>query len=120
MWSRIKNSVVINVILLIAAIWASFSAVVMVSQAFSLHKEAQNDQKKIEELNHKKTELEAYIAELQSREAIEREAKKRLDLKLPGEEVVVVVPEEGSNGPGSTEKSIWEKIKFFYFNFFGL
>ena len=120
MWPKIKNSIFLNIILLGLAVWAGLGAVKMAVQAFSLHKEAQDDQRKIEELSRKKTELEAYIAELQSREAIEREAKKRLNLKLPGEEVVVVVPEEGSNGPESTEKSIWEKIKFFSSNLFGL
>ncbi len=120
MWPKIKNSIFLNIILLGLAVWAGWGAVKMAVQAFSLYKEVKEDQGKVEQLTQKKAELEAYIAELQSREAVEREAKNRLNLKLPGEEVVVVVPEEGSNGTGSTEKSIWEKIKFFSSNLFGL
>lgn len=77
-----------------------------------MRKEAKDREEKIIELNQKKAELEAYIAELQSREAIEREAKERLNLKLPGEEVVIVVPEKDS--PEEAPKNIWDKIKSFF------
>lgn len=66
----------------------------MVSRALALRGESKEAEAKIQELLRKKAELEAYALELESRQAIEREAKDRLNLKLPGEEVVVVVPEK--------------------------
>lgn len=121
MWTKIKNSITLNILLALAAAWVLFGAVSMVSQAIFLSKEAREREAKIEELSRKKVELETYIGELESRSAIEREAKIRLNLKLPGEEVVVVVPEKEDPSAGSgQEKKFLEKIKYFFINFFNL
>ena len=90
----------------------------MITQALALRREYKDQQQEIDTLSRKKGELEAYIAELQSREAVEREAKSRLNLKLPGEEVVVVVPkkkelEEDKLG------TFWKRTRGFFSRLFG-
>ena len=118
MWSKIKKSAVLNILLVLTAIWVAYSAYNMVSQALSMRQETEDKQKKIALLGRKKEELEAYIAELQSREAIEREAKSRLNLKLPGEEVVVVVPDK-DNLEEESSGTLWEQVKAFFKGIFG-
>jgi cell division protein FtsB len=113
MWAKIKNSIPLNILLLAAALWIGYSAYSLVGEALALRKEARDSQAKIKQLAHKKAELEAYIAELESRGAVEREAKARLNLKLSGEEVVVVLPEEISPG-AEIQGSVWKKLQMFF------
>ena len=86
----------------------------MAYQALSLHSELDSTQKKIEEVTRKKEELEHRIVELQTPEAVEREAKERLNLKKSGENVVVVVPEKKEVSPKSNLEYFWGKIKNFF------
>lgn len=99
-------------LLLALAVALSVPAFRMVRQALGLYRESINTDKKIQELSQKKEELEAYIARLGTPAAVEKEAKKRLNLKLPGEEVVVVVPEK--NSPKDLKPpSFFDRIKKF-------
>lgn len=102
--SIIRNHSFYVIILLVAlAAAVGYGAARMVLNSVALRGESRETQKQIEELLARKKELEARIAELQNEEAIRREAKERLNLKLPGENVVVVVPEkqEASDAPQS-------------------
>lgn len=102
--SIIRNHSFYAIILLVAlAAAVGYGAARMVLNAMALRGESRETQKQIEELLARKKELEARITELQDEEAIRREAKERLNLKLPGENVVVVVPEkqEASDAPQS-------------------
>ena len=76
-----------------------------------MNREARSNQEKIEELTKKKQELEAYLAELSTDEAIKREAKERLNLKEPGEEVVVVAAEEAGAEKNQENPSFWDRVK---------
>lgn len=116
MWPKIKKSPTLNLLLILAAIWVGYGSYKMISRALALQKEAGERQKEVEELARKKAELEAYLAELQSQEALIREAKSRFNLKLPGEEVVVVVPPE--KNLEETKEAFWERIKSFFHNLF--
>lgn len=86
----------------------------MVRDTLGLRSEVKNTEKEITELFKKKQELEAYLMELQTRAGIEREAKDRFNLKLPGEEVVVVVPKAEESKPQPQTASLWEKIREFF------
>ncbi len=113
--SKNKKRLVINGLLLALAIWAGWGATKMTWQAWELYQEAKDTEKQIAELAQKKEELESYIAELESRQGAEREAKARLNLKLPGEEVIVVVPEETKENQNNSF-AWWKKIKEFLLN----
>ena len=92
MWDKLKQSLLLNFILVVVAVFVAYASYNMLRQAIELSRSVKNDRRKIQELTRKKSELQAYLAELETPEAIEREAKERLNLKLSGEEVVVVVP----------------------------
>lgn len=108
---KIKNSLLLNVLLFLLALAAGYGAFNMVKQAAVLKKEEEDARKKIEELAKKRKELESALLELQSPEAIEREAKERFNLKRSSEEVVVVVPEKKGAPASTTPSAFWEKIK---------
>lgn len=96
--------------LILLAISVSYSAARMVRDVFIVRTESKEVVKKIEELTRKKQELELALAEIQTKEAIEREAKARLNLKNPGEEVVVVVPEKKVSAPQDSPVSFWSRL----------
>ncbi|MBI2056030.1 MAG: cell division protein FtsL [Candidatus Sungbacteria bacterium] len=115
MWKTLKNSIIVNIIIITLAVFLSISAYRTVKQAFVVREQTVEERKQIEELKNKKEELEAYLVELQTKEAIEREAKAELNLKLPGEEVVVVVPEKKENIPEEpTRATLWDSIKIWF------
>ena len=92
------------------AISLSYSATRMVRSVLKVQTESEEMTRKIEDLERKKKELELAIAEIQTREAVEREAKTRLNLKKPGEEVVVVVPEKKVSASQAPPTSFWSKF----------
>lgn len=108
--SFFKKPIIINMILILLAISVSYSAVRMVRNVVMVRTQSEEITKKIEDLKHKKQELELTLAEIQTREVVEREAKTRLNLKKPGEEVVVVVPEKKMNVLQESPISLWSKF----------
>lgn len=111
-WESTKRSVVFNIAIVFLAIFLGVNAVQVLWQAFDVREESVKEQDKIGKLRAQKEQLEAQLRELETKEALEREAKSRLNLKLPGEEVVVVVsekkekPTEAPHSPG-----FWKRIK---------
>lgn len=63
-------------------------------------------------LQQKKAELEEGLLRLQSVAYLEREAKRRLNLKNSGEQVVIIVPEE-KNEAATTPPSFWQRVRVF-------
>ncbi len=110
--SRFKNSPIVTILLVVFAAVVGYAAYNISRQAFTLGGEAEDARRKIEELTQKKKELEAYLEEIQTRQAAEREAKQRLNLKLPGEEVVVV-EEPQISSPENQEMGFWGRIRAF-------
>lgn len=117
MLEKAKKSIIANTILAILVFVVGFSAFDMISQSLGFREEAEDAENKVRELTMKKEELEAYLRELETPEAAEREAKERLNLKKKGEEVVVVVPKEEKELPPA-ESGFWEKIKSFFSGIF--
>lgn len=116
MWPRIKNSVVINLLLMLVAIAVGIGATRLARQTLALRSELRDTQVKLEAIGRQKAEVAARLAELETPEAIEREAKAKLNLKKPGEEVVVVVPEERRLPP--LRPTLWERVKRFFAGIF--
>lgn len=115
-WNKFKNSLPANLLFLLLALGVGYGTYNMFGTTLSLWNESHDTQKKIEELSKKKAELEAYIAELETKEGVEREAKKYLNLKLPGEQVVVVIPEKEEIK--TEEETPFMKIKSFLTSLF--
>jgi len=75
-----------------------------------LNSRIENLKKEIEELEKKNRELQAGLSQLEGEAYLEKEARERLNLKKPGENVVVVLPpKEGEEKPEKS-KNFWEKI----------
>lgn len=109
------KSLALNSLLIVIAMIASYSASRMGYRVFFARQHSAEMAQKIEELRKTKKELEDQIAEIQTKEAVEREAKERLNLKKPGEEVVVVVPQkEEEEKLKEKPHSFWEKIMLFF------
>lgn len=111
---KIQNSIWFNILLFLVAVFLSVAAYKSVKQALYFKKETDENKTKISELLKKKNELEIKIEEFQTIETKERSAKERLNLKKPGEEVVVVLPEE-TQLPKDIEKTdLWSKVRDFF------
>lgn len=114
MFARIKNSLALNVLLLIAAGAVGIGAVRMARQTLALRAELAAAEARLEEVKRGQAELAARLAELDTPEAVEREAKAKLNLKKPGEEVVVVVPPEAPAGPQPPSPTWRQRVKQFF------
>ena len=119
MWPRIKNSIIVNLALALLAGLTLYGAFNLARYGLELKKESRGALKRAEELARKNRELEASLAELQTKEAAERRAKERLNLKLPGEKVVVLVPPDSSASQINSSQisgflKIWSQVKNFF------
>ena len=77
----------------------------LLAQIETLEKEIQNVEKKNQE-------LKAGISESQTEDYLEKEAREKLGLKKPGEEVVAIkkIQSEEKQKEQKEEKSLWQKI----------
>ncbi|MFH1401613.1 MAG: septum formation initiator family protein [Parcubacteria group bacterium] len=67
--------------------------------------------KEIQNLETRRVQLEADISQSQSQEYLEQVARESLDLKKPGEDVVVVKQSaSATEGAAVQEKSFWQNI----------
>jgi len=81
----------------------------LVSQIETLKKEIQN-------LEEKNQEMKAGISESQTQDYLEKEAREKLGLKKPGEEVVAIKKIQSEEKPTEQkeEKSLWQKFLEFF------
>ena len=81
----------------------------LLAQIETLEKEIQNVEKKNQE-------LKAGISESQTEDYLEKEAREKLGLKKPGEEVVAIkkIQSEEKQKEQKEEKSLWQKILEFF------
>lgn len=108
---RIRNSILFHIFLLVVAVAVAYGSFSIAKQAYILYRESSANRQKIGELKDKKRELEAYLERLRAPGAIELTAKERLNLKLPGEQVVVVISEKASTTQEQAERTgrkFWE------------
>lgn len=104
MWRRIKNSLAINVLLVFVTVAVLISVSRMARDALTLRTEALAGQERIAALRARKAALETRLAELQTPEILEREAKEKLNLKNRGE-IVVIVATSAPAAPAAGERS---------------
>ena len=81
----------------------------LLAQIETLEKEIQNAEKKNQE-------LKAGISESQTEDYLEKEAREKLGLKKPGEEVVAIkkIQSEEKQKEQKEEKSLWQKFLEFF------
>jgi cell division protein FtsB len=81
----------------------------LISQIEILKKEIQN-------LEKKNQEMKAGISESQTEDYLEKEAREKLGLKKPGEEVVAIKKIQSEKKPNEVkeEKSLWQKFLEFF------
>lgn len=108
----IQKSLLSHLVFLLVVAGVGYGTFNITRHALSLSQESAKLREQAEELKRQKANLQARLRELETHEAVEREAKDRLNLKIPGEEVVVVVPEK-KEGVREEEHGIWQKIKAF-------
>ncbi|MBI2640597.1 MAG: hypothetical protein HYW91_01765 [Candidatus Sungbacteria bacterium] len=108
----VKNSLLLNILLIIFTAVVGYSSFSMVRSAIGLYKENSESEAKIRELLAKGDDLDARISEFRTPLGLEREAKERLNLKQRGEEVVVVLPGRNS-GVATTSSGFWQKLWVF-------
>ena len=86
------SSAPVAALLIAIAAFLAVSSVRIVRRAIGIQRERATLDARIRELQAERERLRQAIASLGSPEAVERLAKERLNLKRPGEEVVVVTP----------------------------
>ena len=113
MWNALKRSWFLNAFFAAIAVAVSLGAYKEVRFLLLLRKEEGIQHAKVAELQKKKEELEAKLVALEHPEGIAREAKERLNLKKPWEEVVVVLPQVSSGVSVAERLGAWDRIKKF-------
>lgn len=81
-------------------------------KAWTLREERKRLEAELASLQQKKSELEEGLSRFQSDAYVEREAKRRLNLKKPGEQAVIIVPEE-TKKPATTSPGFWQRVRVF-------
>ncbi len=105
-----------NILLLSAAASVAVGAARMTHSTLALRAEVKMSEKILEEMAAKKQELLRRLAEQDAPETVEYQAKARMNLKNPGEEVVVVVPDEPP-APAIPQSGLWQRVRNFFSNF---
>lgn len=117
MGKKIKTSLPVNILIAIGAVGALVGLAGIGREVFTLRQEYRATQAKIAALRSERARLSARLAELETPEAIEREAKEKLNLKRKGEQVVVVVPDDVPPATSSSA-SWWSRVKIFFAGMF--
>lgn len=98
-------------ILAIIAGWLAVSSVRIGLRAWSIAGERRASEERIRQLEAEKAGLEESLRALGSAEAVERLAKEKLNLKQPGEEVVVVVrPGDAADSTSPGDQGFFLKL----------
>lgn len=109
---KFKNSKSFSFLLFLAVLFVGYHTFSLVRETVFLSDESRAAEREIAELQHEKKRLEAAIAEFDNPSVIERKAKELLNLKLPGEKVLVV-PEKIRSEEGNVAEtpSLLQKLR---------
>lgn len=104
----LRNPVTVLIALFLFG-WLGVQFFGVAKKALVLREERKRLEMELASLQKRKAELEAGLSRFQSDAYVEREAKRRLNLKKPGEQAVIIVPEE-SKKPATTSPGFWQRI----------
>ncbi len=68
------------------------------------------------ELSTRNQDLETKIDRFQTEIGVEEEIRSKFNVAKPGENIVVVVPQENSTSSAKSNNSFWQKVKNFFKN----
>lgn len=111
MWDLLKRSWLLNLSLLLVLVVVGVGAFEEARIALQLKREEEAQSIKVAELQKRKSDLEAKLLSLDHPEGVEREAKGRLNLKKPGEEVVVVLSDDSVGSSSADRATFWDRVK---------
>ncbi len=115
MWHRITRSLSINVALGVLAFLSLVSAASLMRQAIQISRDSATAARRLDELMVHKKELETAIRAAGTEEAVRYKAKARLNLKNPGENIVVVLPDKKEIPPAPGDATMWwERMANFF------
>ena len=104
-------SIFLGILILAAIGFLVFSNLQINKRRTELTLRLESLKKEIEILVEKNQELTAKISKTQKESYLEKEARERLNLKKPGEEMVVVLsPEKSEENETEEKKSFWQKF----------
>jgi len=113
----IKRSIPMNIFLLCTASAVAVGAARITATTLALRAELRSAESQLGDMVRKKQELSRRLEEQDTPEAVEYQAKARMNLKNPGEEVVVVVPDERP-APPETSAGFWQSVRDFFARIF--
>jgi len=88
-----------------------FSNYRITKKRIELQGQIKNLQNQIRELEEKKAKLESALSSSDNPEFLEKEARDRLGLKKPGEEVIVILPPKKEQATSTVQKkSFWQNL----------
>ena len=90
--------------LLVLSVWILFSVISAEIEKDEVKKEEAAVQTKIAEISQDNKLMEGYIKNFENQKFLEKEARLRLNYKLPGEEVVFVHRDANSQKASSSEE----------------
>lgn len=106
-----RSSLAVILALAVVAGLLATGAVRIALRAQAIHGEAQALKQRTQALAAEKKQLEESIRAAGSAEGIERMAKEFLNLKQPGEEVVVVTSEQQASAPLPQSAGFWVSVR---------
>lgn len=108
----IKYSLPVNLLFLCAVFVVGVGAVRMTRATLALRAEVRDAEARLEAIAARKDQIARRLAEQDAPEAVEYEAKAKMNLKNAGEEVVVVAPEE-KPADSAESSGVWQRIMDF-------
>ncbi len=88
------------VLLLSAAGFLSYKIYTVSLERYQINKQSSTVSAKLQELNEKNKDLKALVARLQDKAFLEKEARKKLNYQMPGEQSVIIT---GQNPAGASK-----------------
>lgn len=113
MWNRITHSLSATIFLAAVAVACAAGAVSLMRSALQVSRDSAAASARLALLTAQKERLEEERRERAGEEAVRYHAKARLNLKNPGEEIVVVLPDRPEIS-ASGEMGLWRRIKIFF------
>ncbi len=114
MWNRVIRSLSLHVILLIFAVVSVVSGISLVRSAMQISHDRAEVAVRLAGLVSEKKRIEEEIRERTQEESVRYQAHLRLNLKNPGENIVVVLPEKYASSADEKSDSFWQSIKNFF------
>lgn len=114
---RIKTSLPVTLLVILTAVMVSVAVVRMARTTLGLSAELRAGEAFLVEMQKKKQALEARLAEADEPAVVEYQAKAALNLKNPGEEVVVV-PLDERPVFSAESRGVWRRIMDFFVKMF--